>query len=147
MSEITLRVAAKAVIVNDNDEVLVVREASTYDEGTNIGTWGLPGGRLNLGEAFYDGLAREVFEETGLQVLPEMPVYVGEWQPVIKDVPHQIIAVFMVCRYTGGEVRLSEEHDAYKWVGQKDVRKIQFMEPDNEVLEKYYQTYSIRYKR
>lgn len=46
MQTTNLKVAAKAVIF-DNHKVLIVREASTYEEGTNIGTWGLPGGRSN----------------------------------------------------------------------------------------------------
>lgn len=31
------RVACKAVIANKDDKVLLLREASTYEEGTNVG--------------------------------------------------------------------------------------------------------------
>ena len=55
--EINLRVAAKAVIVKDG-KVLILREASTYTEGTNIGKWGSPGGRIEASESFFDGLRR-----------------------------------------------------------------------------------------
>lgn len=39
-----LRVAAKALIVNDDGQLLVLREADTYEEGTNIGRWSIPVG-------------------------------------------------------------------------------------------------------
>jgi len=32
------------------------------------GIWDLPGGRLKSGEGWLEGLAREVFEESGLQI-------------------------------------------------------------------------------
>ena len=34
-----LRVAAKALIVDENGRLLILREASTYDEGTNHGKY------------------------------------------------------------------------------------------------------------
>src|SRR6187431_844175 len=93
-----LRVAAKAIIVNDKGQVLIIREASTGPDNTKVGQWGLVGGRLEPGESFLEGLQREVREETGLKVQVEKPVHVGEWRPIIRDVPHQIIAIFMLCR-------------------------------------------------
>ena len=47
MSEVILKVAAKAVIMNAEGKILIVREADTYEEGTKIGKWGLPGGRID----------------------------------------------------------------------------------------------------
>jgi 8-oxo-dGTP diphosphatase len=135
MTDIQLRVAAKAVILNDKNEVLIVREGETYVDGTKVGQYGLPGGRLDLGEAFNDGLRREAKEETGLTVEPLYPLFVGEWRPVIRDVPHQIIAIFVVCRAVDGKVVLSEEHDHYKWIQPKTHPKYHMMEPDDEVLD------------
>lgn len=110
------RVAAKALIVNDEGKVLILREASTYAEGTNHGKYGLPGGRLEPGEAFMEALAREVDEECGISVAVGRPVHVDEWRPVIKGVPHQIVGMFLQCRPVTGEIRLNEEHDDYKWI-------------------------------
>jgi ADP-ribose pyrophosphatase YjhB (NUDIX family) len=98
MKEPILQVAAKAVIVNDDGKVLITREAASDINNTKVGKWGLVGGRLNPGEAFFDGLGREVEEKTGLEVEVVAPVYVGEWHPVIRGMGHQIIAIFMQCR-------------------------------------------------
>ena len=133
MKEVILRVAAKAVITNAKGQVLIVREGGKYDEGSKIGQYGLPGGRLNVGEMFQDGLKREAREETGLDVEPIKPLQVGEWHPTIKGVPHQIIAIFMLCKAKPGKVTLSDEHDDYQWVEPTDDLSM-MMEPDKSVV-------------
>jgi 8-oxo-dGTP diphosphatase len=85
------QVAAKAVIVDSEGKILMLREAVTYKDGTHIGKYNLPGGRLDKGEAFLDGLKREVREESGLDVEPQFPLHVDEWRPVIRGVPHHIL--------------------------------------------------------
>jgi 8-oxo-dGTP diphosphatase len=56
-------VGVGAVILHDG-EVLLVRRANPPLQGE----WSLPGGALELGEKLRDGIAREVKEETGLEV-------------------------------------------------------------------------------
>lgn len=131
-----LRVAAKACIINDEGKVLIVREAASKDT-TQVGKWGLPGGRLEPGESFTDGLQREVREETGLQVTIGKPLYVGEWRPVIRGVPHQIIAIFMVCKVKSGDVQLSDEHDQYKWISPAKRANYTVMPPDDLVIDAF----------
>jgi 8-oxo-dGTP diphosphatase len=137
MNDIVLRVAAKALIVNDEGEVLILREASTYEEGTNVGRYDVPGGRIDVAEAFFDGLKREVNEEVGLTVEPLYPLYVGEWRPVIKGVPTQIIAMFILCKATSAEVRLSDEHDQALWIAPADYAKYEIMPPDDRAIQAY----------
>ncbi len=48
-------IAAKAVIANEKNEVLVLREAKSYGQGTNIGKYLLPGGRIEIGERYLMG--------------------------------------------------------------------------------------------
>lgn len=133
MAEVNLRVAAKAAIVH-NGKVLILREAHTYDEGSQLGKYGLPGGRINPDESFFDALAREVAEETGLKVKPIKPLYVGEWWPDIKGVSNHIVAIFVLCEAQSDKVRLSEEHDHFEWIDISDCNKYSFMQPDDKVV-------------
>jgi len=53
------RVSVKALIRNDDGEVLVVKEHQDK--------WELPGGGLDHGESIHDGLKRELLEELGIE--------------------------------------------------------------------------------
>lgn len=56
--------ATAAFIVNENDEMLVVRRAKE----PALGTYDLPGGFCDMGETVEEGMCREIKEETGLEV-------------------------------------------------------------------------------
>ena len=56
--------ATAAFIVNENDEMLVVRRAKEPAKGT----YDLPGGFCDMGETVEEGMRREIQEETGLEV-------------------------------------------------------------------------------
>jgi len=128
------RIATKAIIINDQNQVLILREAETYEEGTNYGRYGIPGGRLGKGEPFIEGLKREVLEESGLSVEVGSPVYVGEWFPVIKDVKNQVVAIFFRCKPITNKVSLSIDHDDYKWVGIESLKDYDIMSPEPEAI-------------
>jgi 8-oxo-dGTP diphosphatase len=136
-SQIVQRIAMKAVIVKDG-KVLLLREAATYKDGTQVGRYHMPGGRIEAGENFEEALRREIKEETGLTVDIVQPVYVGEWRPVIREVAHQIIGVFFICRPTSEEISLSDEHDDYKWVTKEDFSNYDVMDPEDKVLSTYF---------
>jgi 8-oxo-dGTP diphosphatase len=137
-TEPILQVAAKALLVNSKGKILILREAKTYVEGTNIGRYHGPGGRIKPSESYEEGLRREVEEETGItDIEPLYPIYVGDWRPVIKDVSHHIVGIFTLCKTKTSEVRLSSEHDDYRWIDPKDASKYDIMNPEAEVIAAY----------
>lgn len=137
MSDVVQRIAMKAVIVKDG-KVLILREAATYGDGTQRGRYHMPGGRIEPGENFEVALRREIKEETGLDVDIVMPIYVGEWRPVIREVPHQIIGTFFVCKPKGKtEIILSTEHDAFEWINPADRKNYDVMDPEDKVIDRY----------
>lgn len=64
-SQPTVRYAARAVLIDDRERVLLFRARVPGSEPRFI--WITPGGGLNEGEAEPDCVRREVFEETGLR--------------------------------------------------------------------------------
>lgn len=138
MADSTLRVAAKAVIVNSEGRVLILREADTYAEGTNTGKYHVPGGRLETGEAFFDALAREIREETGLEgVEVGDAIHVAEWRPVINGAEQQIVGVFIQCKYSGGDVQLSDEHDEAVWLNPDERDKFALLPAERGALDAF----------
>ncbi len=143
MAKIQQRIACKALIQYEN-KILILREAPTYKDGTNIGKFHLPGGRIEAGEPFLDGLAREVFEETGLTVTVGQPFFVGEWFPVIRGIPNQIVAIFFSCTTNTNRIVLSDEHDRYTWIDPADYNGYGLMSPENEVIQAYVRQFVSR---
>lgn len=138
MSKMIQRIAAKALIIHDA-KILILREAPTYVDGTNVGKYHLPGGRIEIGEPFMKGLQREVYEETGLEIAVVRPLYVGEWFPTIRGELNQIVGIFFVCTSDSAEVRLSDEHDHYEWIAPESYRDFALMSPEDKVIETYRQ--------
>ena len=100
-------IAAAGIVVNDNDEVLMVK---THREG-----WVFPGGQVEIGENVIDAVRREVMEETGVEIevgevfcissnTCKYPGYNG-----VKEVPTKIMIDF-ICRAKGGTPRPSDEN-------------------------------------
>ena len=52
-----------AAVVLRGDDVLLIRRGRE----PMLGAWSLPGGALELGETTAEGVAREIFEETGVR--------------------------------------------------------------------------------
>ena len=131
--------ATKAVIVRDG-KVLLLRESGQYADGTNAGKYDMPGGRLNPAEAVEQGLLREVQEETGLMVTPDLrqPFYLGEWWPKPHGEAWHVVCNFFLCQNPMGEVRLSADHDAHLWVSRHDWQDLPLALYIDEVLEQYW---------
>jgi len=105
-------VGVGAVVV-DEGRVLLVRRGSEPLKGH----WTLPGGMLEVGETLAAGVAREVREETGLEVEPVELVEVLDRIHREGDRVrfHYVIADFL-CRVTGGTLRAASDADAVRWV-------------------------------
>ncbi len=122
MSEVQkLFPAVKAFIVHEG-KILLLQESTQYEDGTNAGKWDVPGGRVNPGEKWDEGLLREIKEETGLDVNIGKPFAMGEWRPAPRGEQWQVIATFVECTPVGeATVVLSQDHSAYQWLSPADV--------------------------
>jgi ADP-ribose pyrophosphatase YjhB (NUDIX family) len=136
MAHPTLFVALKAFIERDG-KILVLREAGSYVDGTRIGKYDVPGGRLNPGENFAEGLKREVKEETGLDVAFGDAFHMGEWRPSVRGEEWHIVATFVRCRSESGDVVLGTDHDAYEWIDPILHRSFDVSEPIHNAFESY----------
>jgi 8-oxo-dGTP diphosphatase len=81
-------VAVGAVAVLD-DCLLVIRRG----HGPGAGEWSVPGGRVEAGETLHEAIVREVWEETGIEVVVDR--FLG-WVERLGDDHHFVILDFVV---------------------------------------------------
>ncbi|KAF2201477.1 nudix domain-containing protein [Delitschia confertaspora ATCC 74209] len=107
------RVGVAAIIRDTNGQAVVgVRKGS---HGT--GTWQFPGGHLEHGESFASCAAREVLEETGLEIDIKDTKVFATTNDVFKKEGKHYITVFVVCKIKGdnAEPMVMEPEKCEKW--------------------------------
>ena len=108
-------VGVGAVIVQDGAVLLVKRRYEPL-----AGRWSLPGGTVELGETLQGALAREMQEETGLEV--EVGAVIEVFDRIMYDaenrVEYHFVLVDYLCRPIGGHLAAGS-----------DVADAQFVEP------------------
>ena len=98
------------------------------------GKWGVPGGKLEAGEAPVSGAMRELFEETSIRVDESAMERVGSVY-IRKPGLDYVFHVFRARVDEGVQVRLSEEHEGYRWVSRKEIEDLALMDGAREVYE------------
>jgi 8-oxo-dGTP diphosphatase len=126
-------VGVGAVIVDDT-RVLLVRRANEPLKGE----WSLPGGAVELGETLQAAIAREVREETGLEV------EVGPMVDVLDRLRfdehgrtrfHYVLIDFL-CRRVGGTLGCASDADAAAWVEHEKLPAYSVAASTVDVIEK-----------
>jgi len=82
------------------------------------GYWSLPGGVLEAGETLEQGIAREVLEETGLEVKPLRMLEIFE--RIIRDASgapeYHYVLIDYICGITGGTLKAADDASQVAWV-------------------------------
>lgn len=107
---------AFAFIFNAADEMLLLRE----DGAKRKYDWDLPGGTLTTDEQPLTGLRREILEETGLTITVSSPLCHLKWDR--HESGHPILVAFYLAEVASGQLRLSGEHVAHRWVDEQTMR-------------------------
>lgn len=106
-------VAVAAVVLSDEGVLLTLR-----GNEPSRGTWGLPGGVVELGESVREAVVREVEEETGIRVWPERLITV--FDRIVRNEDGRIRFHYVLCEYLctaiGGALRASSDAKDAVWV-------------------------------
>lgn len=130
-------------VVIENGKALLIRRGSE----PLLGEWSIPGGTLELGETLEEGVARELLEETGIQVrvleLIEVfdRIYVESAAGV--DVPkkgprfHYVIVDYL-CERVGGTANAGSDVTDVAFAGEEELEKYKLTETATRILRKAF---------
>ncbi|MFJ8745067.1 NUDIX hydrolase [Embleya sp. NPDC127516] len=99
-------VSVAGVIVDGTDRCLITKRRDN-------GQWQAPGGVLEMHESIPEGLAREMKEETGLEI--EAIRLTG----VYKNIRLGVVSLVFRCNIVAGKLKLNEEVSEFKWASRE----------------------------
>ncbi len=116
ISDCLYRVAAKAVIIQDN-KMLMVEETP--------GGFGVPGGGIDLGQTTHETIIRELEEELGVVINPsfihEQPSFVGV-SGAFKGLPR--VTMYYVLKSGHPSINPKAVELTYRWVTKSDLETL-----------------------
>src|SRR5580692_6135218 len=130
-------------VVIDNGRALLIRRAGPPLEGQ----WSIPGGMLELGETLTQGVARELAEETGLEVnvvelievferiFPAPPNADGTPGDASRPQYHFVILDYL-CELRGGTLCAASDALEFAWASEEELVKFDLTVAAARVLRK-----------
>src|SRR5712692_6977727 len=130
-------------VIIDHGRTLLIRRGSEQ----LLGEWYIPGGTLEIGESLEEGVARELLEETGIEVrvleLIEVfdRIYLegGSTGAEVKGRPrfHFVIADYL-CERLGGEPRAGSDVTDVAFAREEELARFHLTETATRVLKKAF---------
>jgi len=119
-----IMVAVGAVIEDEEGRILLVKHVPQRG-GFWQGKWICPGGKLKLGEKIEQGIAREVKEETNLEIALATPLIPFEW--IVEEKGQTVLHVIYIdwmAKLVGGELHPASDVGEAIWVAREDLPQI-----------------------
>jgi 8-oxo-dGTP diphosphatase len=132
-------------VVVEEARALLIRRGSAPLKGE----WSIPGGLLEVGETLEQGVARELVEETGLEVrvvelievferiFPAPPAADGTPGDPSKPQYHFVILDYL-CETSGGSLSAGSDAQEFAWAHEEELAKFNLTVAVTRVLKKAF---------
>lgn len=119
-----------------DDRILLVRRMNPPLQGE----WSIPGGLVELGETTRDAVAREVREETALEVEPIELVEVFERILPDKDrrVQYHFVLIDYLCRAKSGQAKPGTDVSETRWANCAELEQLRVAPETCAVIRKAF---------
>lgn len=134
MPNLTLRVGVGAIVLKDEQLLLGIR--NVYD---NMGQWELLGGLIEPKETLEVAVKRQVMEEAGIKIEPN--VIVAHYDRYFNNSTVRNIGICFRCNYLSGEPRQTEfgRVSDFQWVSLENALNLDITQYTRLQLEQYQQ--------
>lgn len=123
----TPKLDTRAAIFKE-DKILLVREKN--------GTWSLPGGWVDVNVSVRENVIKEVKEETGLDVRPELVIAVQDREKHNLPVyAYKVCKIFVLCSACGGEFQENIETTESRYFGRDELPRLAEEKNNKEQIE------------
>ena len=122
-------------VVEEAGEILLLHRQNHKPQGN---TWGIPSGKVDENEKLEETLVREVFEETGINILAENSKYHGELYVRFDDYDF-VYHLYHIGIGSRPKVKTNpKEHKSYKWISPNKTLDLDLIEDLDGCLEIIY---------
>jgi 8-oxo-dGTP diphosphatase len=117
------QVGLGVIILRDDGKILVAKR-----KGSHAPCYSIPGGHLELGEAFEDGAIREVDEEHGIQIHdPKVIAVTNNLATHQSEGLHYISVILLASSFTGTpKIKEPNKCEEILWIGPKHLPEPHF---------------------
>jgi len=125
--------------IEHNGDILMIKRHPSKPEGN---TWAVPSGKVDSGETESEAIVREVFEETGLDIIPENLIFVE--RSYVRFSTFDFMYIFfryvLECDDKPNIILSESEHTEYKWITPIDALALgdELMQDEDYCIKKAY---------
>ena len=127
MAKVERVVLTNMCMVYQGDKILVQERVDTNWSGICF-----PGGHVEEGESFVESVKREVFEETGLEIVAPLLCGVKQWTQ--RNGEYRYIVFFYKTNQFKGEIKDSKEGRVF-WIDRKDLKNFTLADGFESMIE------------
>lgn len=128
-------------VIVDGDRVVLVKRK--YEPLAL--RWSIPGGTLEVGESLEGGVARELLEETGLEI--EVGPVIEVFDRILRDeaglVMYHFVLVDYLCVPIGGALQAGDDVSDAAWVGFDQLAPYDLTDKATDVIQRARQMVSV----
>ncbi len=142
-------VGVKALILNENNEILLLRTNPKEMKIEEIEHWDLPGGRIEGDDSIEETLYKEVEEELGtrnIEIVEHFDTLISNIKIPLEDETVGLMLIVYRCKLADSQFKLSFEHLEYKWCNIEEAKELLKVKFPKSFIEKLDSLKLIRQK-